>query len=197
MKNIEKKQENTSDASNKVFRKDICMGIASLIKIVDKKEILVPNHVVLDESQNKKMVAIDIRKMVFENHDYIIGEDLFYRLNRNGGYQYRLIDSMNNNVENNTIVIRNDQSLNEFLKYVGFSDVVKSSDLRDLKKLLLSKGSSINIQSHTATLTKEGIVNEDMIRDVNKQAAELLSFRKRIISDKPQQIEKVYTKYFK
>ncbi len=187
---MEKKEIKNVDTSNGIYTENVCIGVVSLIKVADKDENTKGS--VIDQSTTKKVVALDIRKIAF-SANYGAGKDLFYSLSRNNPYCYEYID--NNDFVNNTLVIRKTSQVNGVLNYAGFDEELDSSDLRGIKKMLLSKGNTILIKEHEVELPE--LIVPSTIELINDQAGQLSKFKKLSLPTRPQRIEKVYNKYFK
>lgn len=196
MENKQSVSKNTNK-NNGVFRKDVYMGVVSLIKEMDKDAPLAPASIVLEESQTRKITAMNIRQMVFQNLNYQAGEDLMFRLGMSTPYTYKIMNS-NEDYKNNTIVIGKEQSLNEFLDYMGFPSFLKPKDLRVVKKMLLSSDFKIQMQPHMIDLKRNvTVINPEMVAEVNAQGMQLFNFKASKLPTEPRKIEKVYAKYFK
>lgn len=187
---MEKKEIKNVDTRNGIYTGDICIGVVSLIKVVNKDENTKGS--VIEQGLAKKIVALDIRKIAFCNN-YGIGKDLFYSLSKSSPYSYQYID--NNDFVNNTLVIRKTSQVNGVLDYAGFDEKISSSDLKEIKKMLLSKGNTIFIKEHEVELPE--LIVPSTIELINDQAGQLSKFKKLSLPTRPQRIEKVYNKYFK
>lgn len=194
------KREVMADAkdNNSVFRANICTGIVSLIKVVDDFDNIPQGAKCLKSLGEKKVVSLNIRKIVFEySKSRHMGRDLFHT-NRQGGYEYKvMIPSERNDYQNNTIVINNVSSMDDLLGYAGVPKRIEGFGLNKVRKIVFAKDEVLNIGAHAEKLTDQGISILNKAEPINKQAAELCAYRKLSLPDKPQQIEKVYAKYFK
>lgn len=177
---------------------DIHIGIATLIKEMGISDTLNFPHAnkhcfILDKSMSKKIVGVGIRKIVFETNgtEQQEGKDLFYR-----GYTYRMLEHPNleQGYKNNTIMIANSHGLYYLLKYAGFEDFIDGSDLSKIRKTLLSKDKVLRIQAHNVALTREGIIDQECVDDINNQASSLLGFIKTDLPTRPQKVEKILAK---
>lgn len=183
--------------SDGVFRKDVYIGVVSLVKEMDKDAPLGPTSIVLEESQTKKITAIDVRKVIFQNLNYQAGEDLMFKLGMRDRYTYKIMNS-NESYKNNTIVIGQEHSLNELLSYMGIPEALGAHDLRVVRKMLLSPNFQIQMQPHKVDLKRSiSIIDPEIVTDVNVQGMQLFNFKTSKLPVKPRKIEKVYAKYFK
>lgn len=182
-----------------ISRKSIHFGIVSIMKFVDNEESLSEGQFVLDKSFRKTLIVQDIRKILLSDNNGV-GKDILYSYKREP-YEYEIFDSLNGNypnIYNNTIIIRDTESISDLLGYMGVHKNVTASELKDIKKLVFKKDSKINILPHSLKLTSNGIINPARVEQINNQAIKLLEYKS---SDqlpiKPRQIEKVYAKHFK
>lgn len=181
--------------TNTVDRRALQTGIVSLIKIVEPNDKIEKNAKVMGNVNGKKVVALNIRKIVFEeNSGY--GRDIFYKLSKNKPYTYSVMDEFEESL-NNTLVITHARNLSDVLFYAGFLDKVSVTDKKAIKKITMSKDQSLQIKKHQVKITSSGVINPGRSKEINSQAVSLDNFRKRKLPSRPQQIEKVYRKHFK
>lgn len=180
-----------------VDSKNIYGGTVSLVKIIDADEEI--GGVELSKTISKKVVALDIRKIVFEKNEDLLednGSDIFYKLSRKQPYTYTVVDGKPNNIQNNTIIIRNPIPFGAVLNYAGYESV-RGNELSYLKEAIMNESEALLILEQVAPLSEEGILKEEEIKNINSQSIGLLEFKRNELPVKPQKIEKVYTKYFK
>lgn len=182
-----------------VDSKNIYGGTVSLVKIVDT-ETEIEGSQELSKTISKKVVAIDIRKIVFEKNEDLLednGSDIFYKLSRKQPYTYTVVDGKPNNIQNNTLIIRNPIPFGSVLNYAGYSDVIKGGELTCLREEVMDRRESLLVQEQITLLNEYGILNNEKIETINSQSIGLLEFKRNELPTKPQKIEKVYAKYFK
>ena len=187
---------------NRIIRKDIYCGILSHLKVVHVDD-KINGAEILDRAITKKVIALNVRKIAFAKKDICVGQDLFYSLNRVSLYEYGIIlPSYRLDCDvafNNTLVIRNPQSLGAILGYAGFDSELSKSDLAKIKEILMSRNDILSIEAHDVKLGINGIetISSENVSLINEQASALRDFRRIALPERPQKIEKVYAKYFK
>lgn len=196
-----------SKAMKEVNVKDIYVGVVSHIKVLNEKEGLKDEEgrylVPAITSNNKKVMNLKVRKMVFVkrgNQGYELPSGLF----SSSKYNYRIVnlstDCTKNgelNVKNNTLIINEPRSVGNLLSVVGFPNVVKGSDLRKVKKFLLSEDKNITFRKHSLKLTSRGFLDLDKVAEANEEASSYYYFKEEKLPIKPQEKEKQYAKHFK
>ncbi|MBQ7137107.1 MAG: hypothetical protein IJO43_03945 [Bacilli bacterium] len=194
---MEKKNVGQTTTVNGVARAHLSAGIVSLIKVVDGEYTLKKGEtaVYLPQQGNKTVIALDIRKAVFEEKDGY-GEDIFYSFGE-GGYRYKIAGVAGEEYRNNTIVIRNIRNLNDLLCYAGIPYWVDDLSEGSVRKMVLSSEELLMVKKHQKTLTESGIIEPERVKEINSQACFLYQFKKSNLPTKPQRVEKVYLKYFK
>ena len=193
-------REERNEKVRYIDRRGLQTGVVTLIKVIEPTEKLDRAAEVIANIEGKKIVAVNIRKIVFEENRKI-GTDIFYKFSTNQPYSYKIIDTgLANSISdyaNNTLCIRHVRDLSDVLFYAGFPDEVDASDIRDIKKIVMSKDKFLRIKSHKVHINASGVIDLERIRDINNQAVSLDNFRKMLLPTRPRRIEKVYAKYFK
>lgn len=200
-----------NDNKYEIKRGTLWAGIVSLIKVGDETEKLnIPEALknksgatVLIENPKSTITAINIRKIVFNSkitERTVCGEDILYKLNRKEKYQYPIFneDSDVDKLKNNSIVITDAIPLCDVLEFVGMPRDIQNSDLGEIRKTILSNGEFLNLRRQSVALGPNGIVILEKVDKINDQAKALYQFQQYYdLPTKPQEIEKVYAKYFK
>lgn len=183
--------------SNKtIYRRGIEVGIVSHIQELEKG--VLPNQKgnfeIIDESVSRQIVAFNLRKIAFVEREGQ-GCDIFYKLSRNNPYCYEIINDDNANFKHNSLVIRYASHMDELLAYAGYSIKISSLDLKELKKLFLTKDNALHVISHDVKLPS--LINPSIIEAINQEAHNLSEFKEIDLQTKPLAKEKVYAKHFK
>lgn len=196
---------------SKIFKgvniKNIYVGVVSHVKVLNEDEILRnENGTYLKPEKvenNKKVMNLKVRKMVFVkrgDQGYELPSGLF----SSSKYNYRIVNLSTEsiidgelNVKNNTLVINEARPVGNLLSVVGFPSVVKGSDLRQVKKFLLSDEKNITFRKHTLELNQKGFLDLDKVQEANEEASSYYYFKSEKLPTRPQDKEKQYKKYFK
>lgn len=200
MKKVEQKRN--FDIKEELFAEDIYAGTVVLVKEIGINASPQENQKVINKTARSKIVGLEIRRIIFAKHGNE-GIDLFnYNLSKKHRYTYKLIESNEKNTDsndifkNNTFVIRNTQNVGSLLSFIGFSNRIKKSDLRKIKRVLCTKDTKINIYKHRLPVTQHGIISLKNAQKANEEAIALAEFKKSELPIKLQKQEKVYAKYF-
>jgi len=193
-------REEKKDQREYIDRDGLRTGIVTLIKVVDKDSKLPKNAEVIGDSEGKTIVALNIRKIVFEEKQGF-GTDILYRMSRKQPYSYRIMDagmiSSISEYQHNTLCIRDVNELGDVLFFSGFPDEISKDDVYDIKQMVMSKKGLLQIKAHAVTIDEQGVIDPERLIYVNSQAVSVKNFGQNELSTRPQKIEKVYTKYFK
>ena len=179
---------------NNVSLNDIYIGKVVLVKEqIDNENT---------EEKGRNFKNIKIRKIVFTLKGNE-GTELSKGLCKNSKYVYKVINNDNivqdeqTSLKNNIMVIDEPKQIGSILTFAGFPSVVKGKDIKKIRKLLLSEDKKLNIQKHSVRLIGSDIFNIYQVNKANEEAVDLYKFKSSKLPTKPQEIEKVYKKYFK
>ncbi len=180
---------------------DIFIGEVALVKEIENGVDILDENVslVIGRSANARIKGLTLRKVVFvmrENEGVVLSKGL----SKKDTYSYKVINSSDNtelDVKNNTIVIDDPKPIGDILKVIGYPNVVRKNDVKEITKLVLSSKVLLSARKNSLVLSSYGPFDVDQVRNANEQAVELYWFKQTNLPVKPQKTEKVYAKYFK
>lgn len=187
-------KKKVNNKTNGVSLNDIYIGKVVLVKEQTDNENI--------DEKGRRFTNIKIRKIVFTLKGNE-GTDLSKGLCKNNKYTYKVINNdaiaedEKTTLKNNIMVIDEPKQVGSVLMFAGFPSVVNGKDIKKISKLLLSEEKRLNIQKHSVRLNGSHIFNIYQVNKANEEAIDLYKFKSSKLPIKPQEIEKVYKKYFK